>query len=612
MSKDTGGLLSKVVKFVRHPTTQWSDLDHVGSGEADERSKQALKEQIERKKRNDFVRHREFDMLRKIRRREIMGAPGGMARPSFFQSSLLTTPDGRAKTLKKIDEIEAQMSMQWWKTKRAESSLPPGTSASRFGRDARSSQMAVDGKSSQSPLGRESRPSQVAQEARSSQFKPSLFGREGKSSPQEREGKPSQPAVRDSRSAAAGRDAPPPFFAPTLIAAASQFGDDAQETPSKVAGIPVLTQEILLPEDGFGTEPFSASKAFAIEVGENAHDPEVEEAAILFANGDDAGAEAALRAIVIEGGSHANQVDTWLALFDLYRATGQQERFESAAIDFVNHFQRSAPQWFSMLESVERSAPAAAPAGAQLPHWSSPASLAPQSLATLKGVVQRAKAPWRLDWQKLTAIDDPAVVVLAELFESWATQAVRMSFSGTEVMERFLESRTPAGDATVGPAWWRLRLAWLRVQGRQAEFEDVAVNYCITYEVSPPSWDAPRCVYLSPEALSAASAAPAGAAGAGVKVAAGTPSLALSGMISGDATPQLAAFEADPGTGLVQVSCARLSRIDFAAAGTLLNWVSARQAQGRAVEFKDVHRLLAAFFQVIGISEQARITLRKD
>jgi hypothetical protein len=40
-----------------------------------------------------------------------------MARPSFFQSSMPSKPDDRATTLKKIDEIEAQMSMQWWKTK---------------------------------------------------------------------------------------------------------------------------------------------------------------------------------------------------------------------------------------------------------------------------------------------------------------------------------------------------------------------------------------------------------------------------------------------------------------------------------------------------------------
>ena len=53
-------------------------------------------------------------------------------------------------------------------------------------------------------------------------------------------------------------------------------------------------------------------------------------------------------------------------------------------------------------------------------------------------------------------------------------------------------------------------------------------------------------------------------------------------------------------------------RIDFTAAGTLLNWVTARQAEGRQVQFVEVHRLVAAFFTVIGISEHARVGVRHE
>ena len=52
--------------------------------------------------------------------------------------------------------------------------------------------------------------------------------------------------------------------------------------------------------------------------------------------------------------------------------------------------------------------------------------------------------------------------------------------------------------------------------------------------------------------------------------------------------------------------------MDFAAAGTMLNWVSSHCAQGRQVEFTDVHRLISAFFSVIGINELARISVRTD
>ena len=70
MAKDeNAGLLSKVVKFVRNPTTNWSDLDQQEADRESNYSKQMLKEMIERKRRNDFVRKREFDMLRKMRRR---------------------------------------------------------------------------------------------------------------------------------------------------------------------------------------------------------------------------------------------------------------------------------------------------------------------------------------------------------------------------------------------------------------------------------------------------------------------------------------------------------------------------------------------------------------
>ena len=88
MSKDdsNGGFLSKVVKFVRHPTTSWSDLDTRAADRESEYSKAALKEMIERKRRNDFVRKREFDLLRKVRSREASSEEGQGVRPSDRKS----------------------------------------------------------------------------------------------------------------------------------------------------------------------------------------------------------------------------------------------------------------------------------------------------------------------------------------------------------------------------------------------------------------------------------------------------------------------------------------------------------------------------------------------
>ena len=90
-------------------------------------------------------------------------------------------------------------------------------------------------------------------------------------------------------------------------------------------------------------------------------------------------------------------------------------------------------------------------------------------------------------------------------------------------------------------------------------------------------------------------------------------SVELSGSIAGDVSATLETLDSRLiDADILSISCAKLIRVDFAAAGTLLNWVSSYHAQGRLVQFDGVHRLIAGFFNVIGISELARITVRTD
>lgn len=60
------------------------------------------------------LRKREFDKLRNLRQNQ--SATGDKPKQRFFHTSMLTDLSAKTSTLKKIDEIEAQMSMQWWKT----------------------------------------------------------------------------------------------------------------------------------------------------------------------------------------------------------------------------------------------------------------------------------------------------------------------------------------------------------------------------------------------------------------------------------------------------------------------------------------------------------------
>ena len=644
MSKEEApaGIFSKMVKFVRNPATNWGDLDHKESDRESSYSKQLLKEMIERKRRNDFVRKREFDMLRKLRRREaVVGSADGSGRPSFFQSSLPSKPDDRAMTLKKIDEIEAQMSMQWWKTKHGNAStLPPNSSFPTSGLNSIDSNAPKPLKPSQdfqyqktdaAPLGL-GKP--LSPPARA----PATAPQEAQDTQQITEPAPLAPAEPPASPRAAPENAAPvrPDLAPLEFTAKPLPVRSPNVNPKPPPPIPAAKAPIyggLAGYEGGTTTGFSASKLFALEVDEVQHDPELEEAAIRFANGDDEGAEAGLREALSPAGHRANHEDTWLTLFDLYRATAQHDKFESIAIDFAGKFGRSAPQWFSMPEMVGKMGLSTLSEGVQnkKSDWRCPARLGMQSVAALNAALLKAVMPWRIDWTPLQTIEPLAVAALQRLFAHWALQPIQLRFMGAGNLESVLQNATPSGKPEVPQEYWKLRLESLRLMHRPDEFELIALDFCVTYEVSPPAWSPARCEYKSLDSggetqaghtiigeamhdsistgLSAYGDLQSGSSLQSAQLAA----VELSGQIKGDAQAALDKLEQRfAGADVLVISCSRLIRVDFSAAGNLLNWVTARQSEGRTVQFGEVHRLVAAFFHVIGISEHAQIVTRTN
>ena len=574
MSKEEsspGGLLSKVVRFVRNPTVNWTELDTLESDRESQYSKQMLKEMIERKRRNDFVRKREFDQLRKLRQRDALvgqRVEDPVGRASFFQSSL-TSPDDRAVTIKKIDEIEAQMSMQWWRGKQGGDTaplvptLPAGLSPRNTGMAALSTAFAPTAPASM-PLSLEP---QAAAEP--------LF-------------------ANDSMVIAGFGGATSPMLAPAEVEAHA----DASALASP-----------------------AARSVVAVEMEAFVHEPDLEEAAILFANADYAGASACLLDVVAQHRNSQGEspLEIWMTLFDLYRATGQQEGFDTLAIEFAACFGRSAPLWFSIPEQLglASSTPAAEAAAVRRDFsWNAPSTIGVQSVAALQASLARAASPWMLVWSRLTVIEEAALPALAQEFNRWADQQVQLVFVGAERLQALLQAHTQSGDRGGSPEWWRLRMALLRCMGLGDEFELVALDYCVTYEVSPPAWQVPRCGYLdaaegdgvSADLLAAHPPAAPDAAPAPAPTA-----LGLSGHIEGDADAILQNLEslAKPGQPLV-VPCDRLIRIDFSAAGSVLNWAAAQQAQKREVHFQNLHRVVAVFFNVVGINEHAWVIPRKN
>ena len=581
MSKEEtppGGLLSKVVRFVRNPTVNWTELDSIQDDRESQYSKQMLKEMIERKRRNDFVRRREFDQLRNLRQREVLQVhrvEDAAGRPSFFQSSM-ASPDERAVTIKKIDEIEAQMSQQWWKSKQgADAPTQPGVMPDSS--------------------------TETSDSAHARAYAPTAPG--SLSTPLENK-TPVQP-----------------LFADDSMAIGKFGGTDA----TMHAGHQAV-------EASFSPDMPMAAPAPAFEPEEFVHEPDLEEAAIRFANGDHAGAESGLLEVLAQHQQDdpEQQLEIWMTLFDLYRAIGQHDRFDTLAIDFAARFSRSAPMWFSMPELLGMAATPAAGAAVAEPvapmrrdfSWNAPGTLGVSSVAALQASLARSASPWTLSWSRLVSIEEAAVPLLADQVTQWADRSGQFVFSGVEKLNALMEARTQSGDPSSSPEWWRLRMAAMRLMGKPDEFELVALDYCVTYEVSPPSWVSPRCGYSDNEGVSSGSAPLAADSGflatdladlPASTPADASPSAQLSGYIDGDATPLLDPFVAlvRPGVPL-SIACDQLIRVDFAAAGSVLNWAAEQQGRGTVVQFHNLHRLVAIFFNVIGINEHAWVAPRKN
>jgi hypothetical protein len=575
--KDTTSFFRKVVKFVANPATEWSDLDPP-SQEARETefAKSELKAMIERKRRNDFVRKREFDMLRKVRREgltsEQLAALGGSSRIDDSEARIDSgaKPDSGVKA--KIDEIEQQMVGDGY----------PG----------------------------------------SQRRSPEFYNARTQPVPME----PHQAAAAAPRASAHAPLGPPVDGGRVVdTGAPSERGRLSTVSPAAAVMSPGMSPLSPLNLDASSSD---FANPFAVEVNEVAHDPELDEAVIAFANADFELCEQSLATLTGPGGSRAEHAETWLVLFDLYRAIGQQAKFESLALDYAQQFGWSAPQWFSMPKLVaeaaaaDESKPLSSGRIAGQVGWLCPEIVDSDAVAKLRSQTLQMPLPWVFDWGPLRSIDPEACARMSELFRTWIPQKLDMRWLNGERLFTVLGDAAPNGVRDADPAYWQLRLDALRMTNRPDQFDEAAIDYCVTYEVSPPSWEPAKCeVRVSGPDYSTQSPALSVVSEVStsfvesqltedpnlVQVA----SVELSGQLVGDIGATMKKMNAELGqSSIVNVSCSKLIRVDFIAAGDLLNWVLARRGENRAVNFIEAQRLVALFFGAMGITEHAKVKVR--
>jgi len=575
--KEGDSFFRKVARFVANPTTDWAEINSRQDDPEGDLAKAELRAMVERKRRNDFVRKRELDMLRRIRREGL--TPEQLAALAASQSKLgdderISEPSSKIDlgVKAKIDEIEQQMVGESFATTQAVPKQQPGffeTSTRPVAFASTSSAPAMD------PPG-----------GRVSEF----------STPKEVQ----------------RLSAPPPPAAVTMGAAIPPLSDSPA---SRLPDLPPLDMSLSFT---------LAESAAPLEVQELVHDPELDEAVIAFANADYESSERALTELVRPGGSRNLHGETWLVLFDHYRATGAQGKFEVLAVEYAQQFGLSAPQWFSMPRLVAESARQAnrSPMGkAGQVSWTAPSTLRAEDVAVLQKRSETLPMPWVFDWGALDEVEIEAAIQLRQVLRHWAQQQVDQRWIGGDHFLTQLKELAPVGERDTDPALWMLRLEALRLANRPDQFDEAAIDYCVTYEVSPPSWERAKCRVRigsdgtstnSPATSTMQSEAQSSFLDTGLLDPANSTALVeLRGQLSGDISDTLRIMAGEVGEStLINISCTKLIRLDFMAAGDLLNWVLQRRAENRMVVFTDAHRLVALFFGAMGINEHAKVKVR--
>jgi len=357
----------------------------------------------------------------------------------------------------------------------------------------------------------------------------------------------------------------------------------------------------------------SSGQSMAIDVAASALPPELEEAAILYANDQTGPAIASLEPTLADTGRTPGfDRLVWLVMLDLCQFAGDKQRFDAVSVDYAARFETSPPVWNEQLAPDDADAVEARAVGAArtLPAVLD-ASCAKAVDALLRSARQREPV---VDFSGVTAVDPAGAAEILRLFDTIAETGATLRVKGAGALATAARAAIETGGVSESVESWTLALYGLRLLGQTQQFEDLSIDYCVTFEVSPPPWEpVPAGILLGeverPVTRDDPDDPPTTRSGPPTRAAS---AFVLSGELVGRIQSELQSLRAHArDRGEVAVDCRELRRMDFVAAGELLNEVVNMQALGKNLLFIEPNHAVYALMLVMGIHELAEIRRRK-
>ena len=339
---------------------------------------------------------------------------------------------------------------------------------------------------------------------------------------------------------------------------------------------------------------FTESSVMAIDVdfGGDPLQADIEQVVVLFANGQEIAARGLLETY-IKSYTGAEGRRFWSLLFDLLQALDDRPAFEKLGEAFSAQYETSPPTWLLPKPAVEVAT--AAGGGLLLSLQGVLTADGAQPLTELAKFVDKKQAV-TVDCGKLVGCDDEVAGQLADLLSKARRGRLPVTLENVDGLMTRLSERLVVCEAVHLPAWLLL-LELLQRHGTQDAFEERAVDYAVTFELSPPSWEAPVAGGAKPKA--APRVAPPR-----------DDAHYFSGDLKNSRFDDLDEVLKQLEHPVLDFSAVR--RMDFFSAGQLVNRLAPYKLAGRDIVIRSPNNLVAELMAVVGLNKQARIIVPKS
>ena len=322
----------------------------------------------------------------------------------------------------------------------------------------------------------------------------------------------------------------------------------------------------------------------------------LENAVLLFASGHADQSRALLADGVASDRETKGSPLAWLALFDLLQRAGERAAFEQLALQYVVQFERSAPTWDDRAQTSSSARPAQ---GGYISVTGKLSAASAPQLDSLRRAIAKNVSQARFDLAAINGFDDDGARLLADVLGEARRRRYPLRLQRPDNFRNALETAIAKGQVA-GEGAWLLSLELLQWQNDRAAFDDRAVDYAVTFEVSPPSWEPPAAPAAAGETAEPAGAAAEPETGAGAGLA---DALVWTGVVAGTHSEPVSKLnEYADGREVLQVDMSSVERIDFVGAGAVFNAIKDIEGRNKAVQIVGATPIIRAILLLIGIT----------